>query len=215
MSNCTTSRAEANHLFYQAQIGDAAIVNQLMGQHDGLVHYMLRRQSSGPLSYGELLQAGRIGLWRAIMGYDPQRGTAFSTYASVVIARHIWRAVSQAQQIEPGCQTAVEPSSPPDPLGYLLEQELYEALHRLVEQLPPQQRWVVREYYGLDGQGAHTQVQLADQRGCTRQAISYHLRRALLYLRHPAFSAALRAWLGRNRRKDYLRALRPYRRRAS
>jgi RNA polymerase sporulation-specific sigma factor len=190
-------------------------VNQLMGQHDGLVHYTLRRQSSGPLSYGELLQAGRIGLWRAIMGYDPQRGTAFSTYASVVIARHIWRAVSQGQQIEPGCQTAVEPSSPPDPLGYLLKQELYEALHRLVGQLPPQQRWVVREYYGLDGQGAHTQAQLAAQRGCTRQAISYHLCRALLYLRHPAFSAALRAWLGRNRRQDYLRALRPYRRRTS
>ena len=215
MTNCITSRAEAAQLFYQAQIGDAAILNQLMGQHDGLVHYMLRRQSSGPLSYGELLQAGRIGLWRAIMGYDAQRETAFSTYASVVIARHIWRAVSQAQQAEQGCPTEVEPSSPPDPLGHLLKQELYEALHLLVGQLPTQQRWVVREYYGLEGKGGHTQAQLAAQRSCTRQAISYHLCRALLYLRHPAFSAAVRALLGRNRRQDYLRALRPHRRRTT
>jgi RNA polymerase sigma factor (sigma-70 family) len=215
MTNCNTSRAEVAQLFYQAQRGDATALNRLMGEHDGLVHYILRRQSSGPLSYGELLQAGRIGLWRAIMGYDAQRGTAFSTYASVVIARHIWRTVSQGQQVEPGCQRALEASAPPDPLGQLLEQELCEALQLLVAKLPAQQRWVVRAYYGLDGQGGHTQAQLAAQRGCSRQAISYHLRRALLYLRHPALSAALRAWLGRNRRQDYLRSLRPHRRRAS
>jgi DNA-directed RNA polymerase sigma subunit (sigma70/sigma32) len=85
----------------------------------------------------------------------------------------------------------------------------------LVAQLPVKQRWVVRAYFGLNGRGRHTQAQLAAQLGCTRQAVSYHLGRALLYLRHPAFSAALRALLGRNQRQDYLQALRPTRRRAT
>jgi RNA polymerase sigma factor (sigma-70 family) len=212
MSNCTTGRAEAAHHFDQAQAGDATSLNQLMYRHDGLVHYMLRRQSSGPLSYEELLQAGRIGLWRAIMGYDPQRGTAFSTYASVVIARQIWRTVRQGQQEGKRQQATITPTHAPDPLGHLLEQEVQVALRVLVGQLPAKQRWVVRAYFGLDGGGGRTQAQLAAQLGCSRQAVSYHLSRALLYLRHPACSAALRALLGRNRRQDYLQALRPGRR---
>jgi RNA polymerase sigma factor (sigma-70 family) len=213
MTNCTTGRASA--AFNQAQAGDAASLNQLMYRHDGLVHYILRRQSSGPLSYEELLQAGRIGLWRAIMGYDPQRGTAFSTYASVVIARQIWRAVRQAQQEGKHQQAKIRSIFPADPLAHLLEQEVQATLRVLVAQLPAKQRWIVRAYFGLDGRGGQTQAQLAAQLGCTRQAVSYHLGRALLYFRHPAFSAALRAWLGRNRRQDYLQALRPTRRRVT
>lgn len=215
MTNCTTGRAEAAHHFYQAQAGDAASLNELMYRHDGLVHYILRRQSSGPLSYGELLQAGRIGLWRAIMGYDPKRGTAFSTYASVVITRQIWRAVRQEQQEGKRQQAKIRPTLSPDPLGHLLEQEMQAALCVLVGQLPAKQRCIVRAYFGLDGRGGHTQAQLAAQLGCTRQAVSYQLGRALLCLRHPAFSAALRALLGRNRRQDYLQALRAGRRRAT
>ena len=89
-----------------------------------------------------------------------------------------------------------------------MEQEVNAALQALVEQLPSKRRWVVRSYYGLEGEGGHTQAELAEELGYTRQAVGYHLRKALLYLRHPAFSATLRALVGRNRRQDYLRALR-------
>jgi len=104
-------------------------------------------------------------------------------------------------------------AAPVDPLAYLLEQEVKAALYSLVAQLPNRQRWLVCARYGLDGQGARSLAQLGDQLGCTRQAIQYHLRRALLRLRHPAFNAHLRALVGRNRREDYLRVLRPERRR--
>ena len=56
-------------------------LDALMARHHGLVHAVLRRQCGGSLSYDERLQAGRIGLWPALVGYDPKRGTAFSTYA--------------------------------------------------------------------------------------------------------------------------------------
>lgn len=71
-------------------------LDTLMAQHDGLVHAVLRRQWGGTLSYEQLLHAGRIGLWQALQGYDPNRGTAFSTYAWTAIARQIWRAVRLA-----------------------------------------------------------------------------------------------------------------------
>jgi RNA polymerase sigma factor (sigma-70 family) len=194
---------------------------QLMRQHDGLVHHVIRRQSGGRLSYAETLHEGRIGLWRAILHFDPGRGTAFSTYAGVAIAHQVWEAVKRrAAQDKEAAETCgllgdgiQPPVHFPDPLAGVMEPLVKAELHALVAQLDCKQRAIVCAYYGLDDQAAHTQCQLGQRLGCTRQAIHYHLRRALQRLRHPAFSASLRALIDLNRRRDYLQALRPERRR--
>ncbi len=99
-------------LFARAQAGCSATLNYLMARHDGLVQAVVRRQVLGDLPFEEALQAGRIGLWRAILGFGPQRGYAFSTYAWTSIARHIWRAVETYARQEspspyplPSCRT--------------------------------------------------------------------------------------------------------------
>ena len=79
--------------FIQAQAGCVESLNQLMEHHDGLVQAVARQQVLGELPFEEALQAGRIGLWRAILGFDPSRGFAFSTYAWTSIKHQIWRAV--------------------------------------------------------------------------------------------------------------------------
>jgi DNA-directed RNA polymerase specialized sigma subunit len=80
-------------LFQEAQAGCSHSLNRLMARHDRLVQAVVRRQGLGDLPFDEALKAGRIGLWRAILGFDPQRGHAFSTYAWPSIMRHVWRAV--------------------------------------------------------------------------------------------------------------------------
>jgi len=218
MSYSTTGNREVANLFLEAQEGDARSLERLMGQHEGLVHVVARRQWRGCLGYEETVHEGRIGLWRAILGFDPGRGVSFSTYAGVAIARQVWRAVDrqrrqdyvEAKEVD---YDAVQHSTPRmDSLSRLVVQEVQEAVHSQVATLPAKQRWVVRTYYGLDGQGSDTLAELGRQLGCSRQAVAYHLHRALVHLRHPAFSAALRALLGRNRREDYLQALQPGRR---
>jgi peptide/nickel transport system substrate-binding protein len=82
-------------------------------------------------------------------------------------------------------------------------------LAQMEEMDPVKRRQIVRAYYGLDGYTPHTLVELGKEWGCTKQAVHYHLRRALHRLRHPAFSAPLRTLLDLNRRQDYLQALRP------
>ena len=99
---CTFIVLDKPAVFQCAQSGCRDCLNGLMRRHERLVHTVLRRQSSGPLSYAELLQAGRIGLWRAVLRFDPGRGVAFSTYAGVAIERRIWQAVEQAQRPQ-GC----------------------------------------------------------------------------------------------------------------
>ena len=183
-----------------------------MRAHEGLVHHVVRQQWRGHLGYEEAVQAGRVGLWRAILGFDPERGYAFSTYASVAIARHVWRAVELAKRDEWTTRAPASAASCQDPRGEVLAWEVKATLEAMVKRLPRKQRWVVCIYYGLDGWGGCTLAQLGGRLGCSRQAVHYHLHKALVSLRHPVFSAVLRALLGRNRREDYLQALWPGRR---
>jgi DNA-directed RNA polymerase sigma subunit (sigma70/sigma32) len=126
-----------------------------MHQHDGLVHHILRQQWDGPLTYAETLHEGRIALWCAILGFDPERGTAFSTYASVVIARQTWHAVDRAEKEQQDDLTFLAPSPFPHPRDVVLHQEIEEALDASVKRLPAKRHWLVRAHYGLDGWGGH------------------------------------------------------------
>jgi len=154
---CTVSgfgRAPEATIFLRAQMGCRASLNMLMARHDGLVHAVVRRQVLGDLPFAEALQAGRIGLWRAIQGYDPFRGAAFSTYAWPCMMRQVWRAV-KAHQREQKCTASQEflcfPQVSED-LFHCLEQEaIYQALHNLVRRLPPRLRILMIARYGLDG----------------------------------------------------------------
>jgi RNA polymerase sigma factor (sigma-70 family) len=65
----------------------------LLREHRGLVWWMVNRQGSGKADFVDLFQEGRIGLWQAILQYDPERGVAFSSYACVVIVHQVWVAV--------------------------------------------------------------------------------------------------------------------------
>ena len=186
----------------------AQVVRQAMEQHDGLVHAFIQRQGGGDLSYEEALQAGRIGLWRAIQGYDPQRGTAFSTYAWVAIYRQIHRRAKELKR-----DTAVVvPDLPvswvlPDP-GEELEQKLCRRLlHDLVSQLPPRLRRVIVGRYGLGERPPCTLQEMGQELGLSRERVRQLQQEALAWLRHPAHSWPLRQWLGRNTAADYRRAL--------
>ena len=73
-------------------------MEQAMARHERLIHAFIYRQGGGAISYEEALQAGRIGLWRAILGYDPSKGTRFSTYAWVAICRHVNQAAKDRRE---------------------------------------------------------------------------------------------------------------------
>jgi RNA polymerase sigma factor (sigma-70 family) len=208
VSYSTTIHSQDANLYTEAQDGDRQSLEALMRMHEGLVHHIVRQQWRGRLSYEQAIHAGRVGLWRAVLGFDPGRGYAFSTYAGVVIARHVWRAVHCAEREEDTLLAPTLPASSVDPRTAVQAGEVQSALYALVDRLPALEHWIVSAYYGLDGQGGRTLAELGHQRGCSRQAIHYHLRKALLSLRHPAFSALLRDLLDRNSREAYLRALR-------
>jgi RNA polymerase sigma factor (sigma-70 family) len=193
-------------LFAQSQAGCRDSLKQLMAQHEGLVQAVVRKQWLGPLEYAEALQAGRIGLWRAILGYDPMRGTAFSTYAWPAIQRAVWRAVKQAQDC-PVFPTVVLPLPVlPDPAKQLLPAEVQAALDELLTRLPRRFYRVLVSYYGLQDQPPSSLRQLGRAWGLSHESVRQQLLAALVWLRHPPHSLTLRQLLERNNSSDYEQA---------
>jgi RNA polymerase sigma factor (sigma-70 family) len=191
----------------RAAAGRAGYVEQMLRRHDGLVHAVIRREGSGALTYQEALQAGRIGLWRAILGYDPRRGTAFSTYAWVAIRRHIRRAAAQARGNAEGRLIPASLPQMPDLDEYVDQGLVYEALYTLSFQLPDRLRRVIFARYGLDGRPPRSLRQLGIELGFSHERIRQLEQDALAWLRHPVHSLLLRQRLGKNTAADYRQAL--------
>ena len=182
-------------------------VDRALRDHEGLVHAVIRREGSGALSYEEALQAGRIGLWRALLGYDPSRGTAFSTYAWVAIRRYIRRAAAQGVR-----DAAFRVLSGSFVQALDLEEDLdralvYDALLTLLFQLPERLRQIIMARYGLDGRPPRSLRQLGVQLGLSHERVRQLQQEALAWLRHPAHSLCLRQRLDKNTVAEYRRAL--------
>jgi RNA polymerase sigma factor (sigma-70 family) len=190
-------------LFDQAQAGCRDSLDRLMAIHDGLVQAVVRRQILGQLPFAEALQAGRQGLWQAIRGFDPRRGTAFSTYAWPAIQRQIWRAVQVYHRPRPPLR--VDATAPvPDPARVWEATCVHTLLYDLVARLPtPRLRYIVVRRYGLTGQPPATYPQIGAVLGLSGERVRQLHHEALVWLRHPAHSQQLRSLLERHTLADY------------
>jgi len=181
-----------------------------MARHEPLVHTVARRQFRGHLPFSEALHAGRIGLWRAILGFDPERGLAFSTYAWKPIMHRIWREVKLAERdYARGMQRCPLETVSDSLLGKDLPakvwegEELLRTLWELVARLPERLRIVVVARYGLMGQGRTFYPRIGALLGVSHERARQLHTEALLWLRHPAHSQQLRSLLGRHTLAEY------------
>jgi RNA polymerase sigma factor (sigma-70 family) len=191
--------------FACAQSGCQVCLEALIHRHEGLVHTVLRRQARGGVEYAELLQAGRIGLWQAVLHFDPHRGVAFSTYAGIAIERWIWRVVARANRP----RGRPPPPEPPNPLQIAEENpwqaKVHSALTEAVTRLPKRLRQVVVAAYGLDGESPRTLSAIGQQFGVSREMARIWRNDALLLLRLPLFSSRLRCLCDQASREAYAR----------
>jgi RNA polymerase sigma factor (sigma-70 family) len=192
-------------LFQQAQAGSLVSLNASMARHDGLVQAVVRQQVLGDLSFAEALQAGRIGLWRAVLGFDPARGLAFSTYAWPCIMHQVWRAVKAHTRSysSPVMGQGPVPLEVPDPAAVWEATAVRQALHDLVHRLPPRLCQVIVARYGLDGHPPAIYRQIGATLGLSGERARQLHTEALVWLRQPAHSHMLRSLLGRHTLADY------------
>jgi len=197
-------------LFRQAQAGCRDSLARLMAAHEGLVPAVVRKQVLGHLPFAEALQAGRIGLWRAILGFDPERGHTFSTYAWTSIMHHVWREVKLAERAHsrttqhlPLDEASCSAPEATDPVRAWEASVVHSALWGLVARLSERLRIVILARYGLTGQPRAFYSQIGASLGLSGERARQLHTEALIWLRQPAHSQQLRSLLGRHTLTDY------------
>lgn len=176
-----------------------------MRQHEGLVHFILRNRVYGDVPYEDLLQEGRIALWKAILHFDPHRGIAFSTYAGTAIQNQMWSTVRRDNrpQGKPSPPTLANPLEIAEET--IWRDEVHTALLEAVSRLPERLREVITAAYGLDEQPPRTLAAIGAHFGVTREMARYWRNSGLVLLRLPAISGQLRYLCGQDSRAAYLR----------
>lgn len=191
--------------FACAQSGCRACQDTLVREHSGLIHMLLRRVGHAGIPYAELVQEGRLALWRAVLGFDPTRGVRFATYGGLVVERALWAAVRRARR-----DTVVALPGGEQPEGWALlsqQPEVRAALVAAVTDLPERLQAVVTQLYGLEGGPGCTQAALGRAWGISRERVRQLHGQALMHLRHPGLNAALYQACAADRHEVYHQAL--------
>jgi len=195
-------------VYEQAQGGCQESLSQLMIRHEPLVLNAVKRQNLGDVPYDEAVQAGRIGLWQAIMKYDPGRGNRFSTYAYTAIVHQVWAAV-KAHCVANKRAHAVREwviffrHWDAGPAEIRAQEDVRKSLYAMVRRLPERLGMVMVAYYGLAGKRPQLQREIGAQMGVTQQRVQQLKEAALVWLRHPAHSQELRELLQRHSQQEY------------
>jgi len=207
---CIVQPRDSDHPadFDCAQAGCLACQVRLLEQHAGLIPLIVHRQWPGRADYADLIQEGRIGLWRAILHFDPGRGFAFSTYAGRAIRNRVWNAVRQAAKAEGW----LEAKRAGDSLAVLLttwqQEQLHQALQDELTCLPGRLGQVIELAYGWEGQAPLTLAEIGRHMGLTRERVRQMRNEALGLLRLPALSMRLRSLCEQDSRPAYRQARR-------
>ncbi len=87
----TSYRDDNLALLLRVRDGDTHAEEELIRENEGLVRSIAARFSGRGAEFEDLCQLGMIGMVRAIRSFDPERGCAFSTYATPLIIGEIKR----------------------------------------------------------------------------------------------------------------------------
>jgi RNA polymerase sporulation-specific sigma factor len=103
-ADLNTKYSENNKLLVLAKSNDESIskkaIEKLVELNSGLVKNIATHFLNRGIEYEDLVQIGMLGLMRAIEGFDPIKGFAFSTYATPVISGEIKRQIRDTGYIK-------------------------------------------------------------------------------------------------------------------
>ena len=84
---------ETMRLISLAQQGDEAAKSTLLSENMPLIKSIIRRYRSTVIEYDDLIQLGSLGLYKAMMNFNPAFNVRFSTYAVPMISGEIKRQI--------------------------------------------------------------------------------------------------------------------------
>ena len=172
------------------------IANQIVGNPVRQEHL-----SACGVGFDDLVQAGSIGLWKAINSYDLSSGNKFLTYAAPAIKRAMIDLIRQYSQGEDASGEVVSLNdvhndairnllmlpNKTQPEQIYIEQETMEELHEAMDALPDRENVYVQYRFGFENGEDHPLTETAQYFHLTESRAKSVERSALKLLRHELF----------------------------
>lgn len=167
------------------------VKNRIVGANIRLVISIVKQLTSTPAAFDELLSDGLLAMIRAVEKFDFDRGFRFSTYATMVVRRQLYRSMKNDHRDRtryPNGDAALlseHPQSEVEPrIGYNGWIQLNDSLQQMIDQLDDREKLIVRARFGFDTDGKKQTLQsLAKEFGVCKERVRQLEKRAMLKLR--------------------------------
>lgn len=190
---------EERHYLERAAQGDLEARNVLIERNLRLVAHIMKKYYTQTADQEDLISIGTIGLIKGISTFDDSKGVRLATYAARCVENEILmyfrsqkkssQDVSLSDYIETGSDGAALSlmdvvAEDEDLLETISDRQMASLLGEAVEtRLTPQERQVIVLRYGLEGNTAMRQREVAQVTGISRSYVSRIEKRALQKLR--------------------------------
>lgn len=190
---------EERHYVLLAQQGNLEARNILVERNLRLVSHIMKKYYAQTADQEDLISIGTIGLIKGISTFSLDKGVKLATYAAKCVENEILmyfrsqkktaQDVSLSDYIETGSDGAPLQlmdviGEDEDLLDRITARETETQLRQAVEKcLTEQEKLVITLRYGLDGQSAKRQREVAEQTGISRSYVSRIEKKALQKLR--------------------------------
>ncbi|MCS7208381.1 MAG: sigma-70 family RNA polymerase sigma factor [Fimbriimonadales bacterium] len=174
-----------NELVLRAQQGDEGAAEQVLTLFRPLVQSLAGRFYMPSCEPEDVSQIALVGLWRAVLCFDPTRQAGFAAFARVCIRRQIVSELRRMQRLSAPTVSLSDDAQGrrrwleqlPDPSQNLLErldeqQSVYSQWERVRTRLSPLETQVAALY-----QQQLTYRQIAERLGCSLKAVDNALAR--------------------------------------
>ncbi len=167
------------------------VKNRIVAANIRLVISIVKQLGPNPIQFEEMLSDGLLAMMRAVEKFDFDRGFRFSTYATMVIRRQLYRSMKNDHRdrtrFTTGDQTLMteQPELDRDPrIGYQSWVHLNSALTAIMASLDSRERQIIRARFGFDTDGKKQTLQsLAKEFGVCKERVRQLEKRAMNKLR--------------------------------
>ena len=189
-----TAEEEKHYLELAAQ-GDVDARNVLIERNLRLVAHIMKKYYTLSADQDDLISIGTIGLIKGVTTFNASKGTRLATYAARCIENEILMHFRSQKKTagDVSLSEMIETSRDGNALSFMdvlcSDEDLFEdvstreqctLVHRLVDEcLDPREKRIVCLRYGLDGQAALTQRDVAVLLGISRSYVSRLEKKAL------------------------------------
>jgi RNA polymerase sigma factor (sigma-70 family) len=195
MANLT--REQELDLVAKLKAGDSRATTQLIRKYEPLIHKYARKYGwmAPSHSYEDLVQEGRLAVYRAAMAFEPERGFRFLTLAFAYVRGGV-QGLARRENRHPRYTTSVEQND----LAKRLEdtnqiqelkmdmptEKVREMMTTICGGLDTKRAQILCDKYGLFGRKELRNVDIAKKYGLTKQAVQsyvgkFHNRARKLY----------------------------------